>query len=875
MRNARVRPSPLRRWLAAAGAAIVAPLTLLGMGFLASPAAHAGSSDGMTESAVTVSGRKGTYEDFSDLKITVSQTKNLVNQGITVSWSGGEPTGEEGGFGRNYLQMMQCWGEDPDAADFRETCVFGANSGINDGIKLGEYGLGDWTIGRGLIATFQASGGEGRRDPAETLPADENPKLVPFKSARLGDDNQHLRMSHQGVPPQREFFDNFTSNEVPFARTSGDGTGRVTFEVQTTTEEDDLGCGDPIRQSTGTVTGRPCWLVIVPRGEHDFDGAPLDGRYFGGRIVDGSPLLPTFFADRIVVPLEFEPVGNYCPEDTRQRLTMGSELMREATDKWFGSLCANGRDGFVHVLSSDTEAASALLRPAAGEPVGLTFVTDPVIGTEESSPPVVHAPVALSGAVIAMQIEGKVAKTAPEDAKNLLGKQIRDLKLTPRLVAKLLTQSYHVDVAGGVAANPDVKDNPRSLRADPEFLELNPQFNDLDVNFQPGGIIVPDGKSTLAKYVWQWVLADPEARSWLSGEPDQNNMTVNQEYRDLLAGSTGPDDFPKADATCVDPDGAGTDYGPDGDKNTADDPKDPTSGSATDICSGNISPWVPSLRQGALQTLRGEVKAQITWNYLKTTDTGAPSPGFDTAPPQNAGQRFRLSITDAATAARYGLATASLRNRQGEFVGPNPDSLVAASDAMEPTAVEGVLKTNPGKSVPGAYPLAMLSYAAVNISLPQADRTELARLLTHAATEGQTPGAARGQLPPGYEPLPQKLRDQTLAAARLVVKGVSSPVPTPSRSATGDSSSPATGQDPTPTASPSRSAASAPGPATGAGGGLPSSGPSSPVQVAQSTRGEPTGFVRTVLVAVLAAGLVSSIAGPLMLSLGYRRTRTG
>ncbi|MGH3765474.1 MAG: hypothetical protein ACRDS0_02590 [Pseudonocardiaceae bacterium] len=42
--------------------------------------------------------------------MTVSQTKNLINQMITVSWSGGAPTTPYAEFSRNFLQIMQCWG---------------------------------------------------------------------------------------------------------------------------------------------------------------------------------------------------------------------------------------------------------------------------------------------------------------------------------------------------------------------------------------------------------------------------------------------------------------------------------------------------------------------------------------------------------------------------------------------------------------------------------------------------------------------------------------------------------------------------------------------------------------------------------------------
>jgi hypothetical protein len=45
--------------------------------------------------------------EFADLRVTVSQTRNLINQVVTVSWTGGQPTQPfTGQFGINYLQCQ-------------------------------------------------------------------------------------------------------------------------------------------------------------------------------------------------------------------------------------------------------------------------------------------------------------------------------------------------------------------------------------------------------------------------------------------------------------------------------------------------------------------------------------------------------------------------------------------------------------------------------------------------------------------------------------------------------------------------------------------------------------------------------------------------
>ena len=87
------------------------------------PGAAPASADGAPpDSAMTKSG----MGEFKNLQVTVSQTKNLINQAVTVTWKGGAPTTPAtGAFGANFLQIMQCWGDDPAGPD-RSQCQFGA-----------------------------------------------------------------------------------------------------------------------------------------------------------------------------------------------------------------------------------------------------------------------------------------------------------------------------------------------------------------------------------------------------------------------------------------------------------------------------------------------------------------------------------------------------------------------------------------------------------------------------------------------------------------------------------------------------------------------------------------------------------------------------
>lgn len=780
------------------------------------PARAAGT--GQAGSAVTVSGRKGTYDDFSRLKVTVAQTKNLTNQGVRITWTGGTATGPGRYFGRDYLQIMQCWGADPNAADFRETCQFGMGTVSSDS-------------GQGYYApTRDVTYGAGLRDPAETLPAAAH--MVPFRT-----------VTGARTPPTgtledlKDYFRPDTTNEVPYARTAGDGGGGITFEVQDSTQAPGLGCGDPVAGRTDS--GRGCWLVIVPRGAHDPRGNAVGQQDGGADTLDGSPLAPTAFANRIVVPLSFQKVGSYCSLSKKERQTVGSELMALAIRSWQPALCAGTGPVFGFAPAGDTEAGQYLRRPGLGAP-SIGFVTDPVRRLS-TDPPIVHAPVALSGAVIAFEVETKVDPGAEPDVERLAGTQIRDLKLTPRLVAKLLTQSYVADVPNGTNVD-SIKTNPANLRQDREFLTLNPRFAQTARNFRPDGLMVAGGNSALARQVWEWILADDEARAWLAGKADDQGpgkppMVVNRNYSEAFAGGLAPESFPKLDPHCVDPDGA--------------------TGTASPWCTLDLRPYLGGLQAAAKQTLRGDAQVKNYW------DITAIPPSYKAAAPQAVGQRFALSITDSAAAYRYGLPTASLRNRAGEFVAPTAASIARGVSAMEPTAVAGVIRTNPRKPVPGAYPLSMLTYAAVNLAQDRVARQDDAAFLSYAAGAGQVPGVEHGQLPPGYVALPAALRNQTSAAVKAVRAGVpagTAPSGTPTAGAPpGAQPAPAA----TPTRAPDRGSVprAAPSP-------HPSSAGPDLRPVALRTAGAASGPLRFLFLAIAVIGAGSLIIGPLLLRRG-------
>ena len=98
----------------------------------------------------------GHWDDFKNLKVTVSKTAGLRDEAVVVTATGMAPTSFWNGYPHlpsNFLQLMQCWGDDPLAADFAETCQFGAwSQGTgNDESDLGRVDA-DWTRPDGTTA---------------------------------------------------------------------------------------------------------------------------------------------------------------------------------------------------------------------------------------------------------------------------------------------------------------------------------------------------------------------------------------------------------------------------------------------------------------------------------------------------------------------------------------------------------------------------------------------------------------------------------------------------------------------------------------------------------------------------------------------------
>ncbi|HEX5143501.1 MAG TPA: hypothetical protein VFW21_06495 [Mycobacterium sp.] len=459
-----------------------------------SPPASAAADPATGDSSVTVSGTG----EFANLKVTISQTKNLINQTVTVSWTGGLSTQPSSGdFGVNYLQIMQCWGDDPNGPD-RTQCQFGGSSTQNSP-SAGSF-----------VRSRQVNYGATLVDQKETIKqavGSFQNVFVPFWAVG----HPTPKPAEAALSDSNEFFDSQVTNEVPLGNTHGDGSGEESFEVETVREAAGLGCGEPVVNGA-TTTPRKCWLVIVPRGTTEVDGSTRSGNNVNR--LDSSPLSETNWDNRLKVALEFQLVGKPCPIGAAERRVVGHELVADAVSSWQPALCAGGGALFGFTQLPDEVARSQVLD---GTSPGLGLVTNPIPPDQAPSDrPLVYAPVGLSGLAIAFNVERQPPADASSDKLQLDGQRFLSMKLTPRLVAKLLTQSYRGAVAG---THDYLKNNPVGLTVDPEFLDLNPDYKGFATFNQPPDALVQLNGSDVTSLLWSWVKADPEARAFISGTP--------------------------------------------------------------------------------------------------------------------------------------------------------------------------------------------------------------------------------------------------------------------------------------------------------------------------------------------------------------------
>ncbi len=729
-----------------------------------------------TDSTLSVRGRDG----YSGLEITVNQSRNLVNQALSVTWTGGVPTLQgPGRFGSNYMQIMQCWGEDDGSIPGNpgpppEQCVQGASAATFGGVPGGLF-PGGFALTRVISRTDWAN-----FDPAVGV-VDTRTTNV-WRGFRAVDGTMVGAHTDPTFNPavqggnfwQNPYFNIVTTNEIPGAVTDATGKGAELFQVATGVESSGLGCGQKVEPAAGGTLKIPkCWLVVVPRSTPAVEnvGTPFEenASQFG---VATSPLAPEAWTHRIAIPLEFNPVDSPCSIDARDRRIVGSELVVAAMNSWQPALCSTpDAPPYIFGTIADASARQQILAPTAGSP-GMAITPRPLTEPDDPQNPTVYAPVTLSGVVIGFNVERNPKPTGPAGEQALAGVRVADINLTPRLVAKLLTQSYRSQVE--IFSDPGypwATTNALHLGVDPDFLRFNPEFELLDIasakNF--GGLLLPSRNSDSAYQVWKWILADPEARAWMDGQPDEWGMKVNPVYATTAAANPAgvpfadvvPESFPKSDPYCY---SAG--------------PLPGTGLVPPSLCGTDWLPYTQGMLDAARLTRAADDGAKVAKDvFALSTDQI-----WKRDLPQFLGRRSILSVTDTASAALFGLQAAHL-SRAGDdggdrrFVAADTPGLTAGVSAMAADTVPSVLEPDPQVDVADAYPLTSLTYAAIRpLDLDDEARAEYADFLDYATGAGQEAGLQLGELPPGYAPLSPELRAQASAAATTVRELVAPPV---------------------------------------------------------------------------------------------------
>jgi hypothetical protein len=469
-------------------------------------------------------------------------------------------------------------------------------------------------------------------------------------------------------------------------------------------------------------------------------------------------------------------VGGACPIGAQERNIVGGELAAPAANNWGPTLCATpGLPPYNYSYTSEDVARQTVVSGVQGAP-GMAVISRPINTAliDPANPPV-YAPLTLSGVVIGFNIERNIniTPTTPTGELALAAERTAHINLTPRLVAKLLTESYTSQFASRKPADDPKyaawsKNNPADLTSDPEFLQYNPEFNYLFTSEKrnSSGLVVELTNSDASYQVWQWILADPEAQAWMAGAPDNfSGMKINPVFSTNAQinpsgafGSPVPENFPKNDQYCYQP------------LDQTGQPLVLGGQPVSKLCATDFMPYANTLQSAASQTRAGNDAAKINANPQGAIS--AANYWYNT--PQVQGKRAILSVTDSASAAQYGLQTASL-SRAGDdttsrsFVVPDQPGLQAGMQAMVASSVPDVLQPNPSTTSPGAYPITMLTYAAVMPgSVDNTARSDYASFIDYAVTKGQHPGTQFGDLPYGYAPLPQALVTQAQKATSAI-----------------------------------------------------------------------------------------------------------
>ncbi|ALG06528.1 hypothetical protein [Kibdelosporangium phytohabitans] len=680
--------------------------------------------------------------------ITVAQTKGLVRQRVKVSWSGLKPTGSiSGGTSTPYpVVVMQCWGTKDEITP--QTCWNGGPSlgtVINTGVVLADPHPYDGTI-----------------YGPNPLPIKDTPKsVVPFKARDVGDDGKHKLYSGtqdatgwpegavlKSNPPA---FSEATKTAIMpdnyIGSTRPDGTGEADIELLTSFENPHLGCS-----STAA-----CSLVVIPVGDPTCQpDANLPAKLKGMCRNTTRPTLrsadlwatPTNWSRRFTFDLSFRESPDSCAIDSRPETGFSGSYYayQLLNNSWRPKFCHDTKlFKLGYTALSDGEARGQYMTALGGPwQDGSTnaLLTSRVVEGELPKP-TVYAPVAVTGVAISFVLD---------DPRN---KEVTELKLNARLLAKLLTQSYRTNSPSSTS-HPGVKNNPAWWGADPEFHKLNPELAGYAEMLREGSEypVVSLGDSDAIHALTSYIAADKDAVAWLGGADDGNGMVVNPKFKGykLPIGQ-----LELRDDWVID-----------------DNPNSPLLGQIMLSAYANV----------AESPYNAAVTAVQAWPYASLGQTCVGTPPSCTlkriSERQRGGSRAMLAITSLGDSKVFGLRQAALQTKDGTFAKPDDYSLAIALRSTKLDEKTGVLTPDVPAMEAVAYPGMSVVYAAIpTTGLSTGTADNYAKFLEHAAGPGQVRGYEAGQLSDGYVPLSDPLKEQAANAAKAVreQKGAVPPPP--------------------------------------------------------------------------------------------------
>ncbi|MDI2132872.1 substrate-binding domain-containing protein [Yinghuangia seranimata] len=625
------------------------------------------------------------------------------------------------------------------------------------------------------------------------------------------------------------------------------------------------------RPYLGCAESTPCVIAVVLRPA---PGATKDDFHPAVTAVGSGPSYAPLWQEFELAmqagqaawaPISFAPEPDTCKAGPLALRVAGSSEHAMAGLSWLGELCRAQKPMTMAVTASSSQEGRDAFR-SGNVDGGLTTQPlggpgDQAVSASSGSVPgrknsdAGYAPVTNGAIVIALNVTRLNADQTAVEA-------LDPVNLTPRLVAKLLTNAYNTSPRYATGSWPGLVQpgqNPRyiqNLYLDPEFLAANPGRT-WPVSDQLHTLMIRGVSDDTVYELTRWLLSDAEARQWLAGTPDDHGVACPDAWR------TGAISYP-------------------------------------------LPVVINRVEEANLSYRPISSYWTIVDNLIKSqgpevVDKGLPGrPDLKAVDPDGPTSRRVVAVTSLEAAERMHLPAARLRNAAGQFVAPTVESITAGVNAATPGPDGVTLSNNFATTDPKAYPLTktdVLAFPTQGVGKPLA--SSLDTYLAYVAGPGQRSGVLLGQLPPGYAPLTAKQKTQ-VDAARLAVQRAANPTPAPTTSAPpttggtggdtgggttggmgGSSSGGGTtgggttsgGTTTVPATTPAASPSASPRPKPAAVGPKNDVAPMQAVaeRLRQALHGDPASLLLIVLIAV---ALGSAAASPVLLGIGWRH-RTG